>query len=111
VNIRFDGTYSQLTIWKPWKSQIPVFKSWITYDTQLPEPLYAIAKYHHARVDAAYFYAQKALQAYQGRHNLWLAGTYMHDVDCHESAVLSGVKVAQALAPNSARLKQLTSTA
>jgi predicted NAD/FAD-binding protein len=62
-------------------------------------------------VDAAYFGAQKALQPYQGINNLWLAGIYMHDIDCHESAVVSGIKVAQALAPNSPRLRQLTSTA
>lgn len=111
VNIRFDGVYSQLSIWKSWKSAAPVFRSWITYETHLPEPLYAVAKYFHPRVDSAYFGAQKALQPYQGINNLWLTGIYMHDIDCHESAVVSGIKVAQALAPNSPRLRQLTSTA
>lgn len=111
VNIRFDGTYSQLSIWKPWKSAVPVFRSWVTYETRLPDPLYAIAKYQHPRVDAAYFGAQKALQPFQGMNNLWLAGVYTDDIDCHESAVISGIKVAQALAPNAARLRQLTSPA
>ncbi|MCC6802011.1 MAG: FAD-dependent oxidoreductase [Anaerolineae bacterium] len=107
VNVRFDGTYSQMTIWKAWKSQMPVFRSWITHDDHLPDPLYALVKYRHPRINAAYFGAQKALQAYQGVRNLWLAGMHMHDVDSHESAVISAVKVAQALAPNSPRLKQL----
>jgi len=109
VNIRFDGTYSQLNIWKSWKSKTPVFKSWVTHESRLPEPLYALAQYAHPNVNLAYFGAQKALQALQGRNNLWLAGMYMHDVDCHESAVMSAVKVAQRLAPNSPRLRQLIS--
>jgi uncharacterized protein len=107
VNIRFDGTYSQLSVWKSWKSTIPVFRSWVTHDAQLPDTLYATAKYQHPRVDAAYFGAQKALQPLQGINNLWLAGVYTHDIDSHESAVISGIKIAQKLAPNSARLSLL----
>ncbi|MFN8562637.1 MAG: FAD-dependent oxidoreductase [Anaerolineae bacterium] len=111
VNLRFDGTFSQMTIWKAWKSKNPVFRSWITHDDRQPDPLYALAKYLHPRVDAAYFGAQSALQTYQGRHNLWLAGMYMHDIDCHESAVLSAVKIAQTLAPQTSRLTELMSPA
>jgi predicted NAD/FAD-binding protein len=107
ANIRFDGTYSQLTVWKSWKSEAPVFRSWVTHDARLPDPLYALVQYTHPKVDAAYFGAQTALQLHQGKNNLWSTGVYMHDVDCHESAVMSAVKVAQALAPNSTRLKQL----
>jgi len=107
VNIRHDDQYSQFTIWKKWKSAVPVFKSWITHDQRQPEPLYKVVKYWHPQVDAAYFTAQKMLQRHQGVNNLWLAGMYMHDVDCHESAVISAIKVAQALAPDSSRLRQL----
>jgi len=35
----------------------------------------------------------------------------MHDVDYHENAILSAVKVAQAIAPQSAHLKQLADAA
>jgi predicted NAD/FAD-binding protein len=109
VNMRFDGAYSQLSIWKPWKSKsgAHVFRSWITHDAHLPDPLYATVKYLHPRVDTAYFSAQKALQQYQGVNNLWLAGVYTHDIDSHESAVISAVKIAQVLAPDSARLSML----
>jgi predicted NAD/FAD-binding protein len=107
VNIRYDGQFSQLTMWKRWKSEVPVFKSWVTYDKMLPEPLYAVAKYLHPRVDLNYFSAQKQLQSFQGKDNIWLAGMYMVDVDCHESAVLSAINVVRRLAPQSERLHQL----
>ncbi len=112
ANLRFDGRYSQFSMYKKWKSKgtAPLFKSWITHDSRLPDRLYATVKYLHPQVDLAYFHAQEVLQRYQGQHNLWLAGMYMHDVDCHESAVMSGVKVAQRLAPDSPRLRQLMQT-
>jgi predicted NAD/FAD-binding protein len=108
VNIRFDGTYSQLSVWKSWKSSVPVFRSWITHEAQLPDPLYAVATYHHPSVDAGYFAAQRGLEPFQGINNLWLAGVYTHDIDSHESAVISGIKIAQKLAPNAPRLRLLT---
>ena len=107
VNIRYDGKFSQISTWKHGDSGTPIFKSWVTHDEHLPDQLYAVTKYLHPRVDADYFQAQAELQAYQGKANIWLAGMYMQDVDCHESAILSAVRVAQALAPQSARLKQL----
>ena len=36
-----------------------------------------------------------------GRHNVWLAGMYTHDADCHESAIISAVNIARRLAPAS----------
>jgi predicted NAD/FAD-binding protein len=107
VNIRYDGVHSSTTVWKSWRSDTPIFKSWITYETQLPEPLYALATYYHPEITHAYFEAQRSLAPIQGRDNLWFAGMYTHDVDCHESAVTSGIQVAQCLAPEAPRLKQL----
>jgi predicted NAD/FAD-binding protein len=107
VNIRHDGRHSQSSVWRPWRRAGHVFKSWVTYEAALPEPLYGLATYWHPRVDAAYFRAQRELRALQGRGGLWIAGMYTHDVDCHESAVVSGVNVARRLAPGSARLAAL----
>jgi predicted NAD/FAD-binding protein len=107
VNTRYDGHYSANTIWKGWKSREPIFKSWVTYEARLPEPLYGLATYDHPTVNASYFAAQKELARWQGHNQIWLAGMHMHDVDCHESATLSAVNVARKLAPNAARLKQL----
>lgn len=108
ANIRYDGQYSQFSMWRPWRSTVPVFKSWVTHDRILPEKLYATVNYLHPRVDLNHFALQRRLQPLQGRNNLWLAGVYTHDVDCHESAVMSAINVARRLAPQSARLKRLT---
>jgi predicted NAD/FAD-binding protein len=110
VNTRFDGRYSANTIWKSWKSRAPVFRSWVTFEPERPEPLYAWAQFEHVKVDAGYFEAQRRLAAVQGREHVWLAGAYVHDLDSHESAVLSAVAVARRLAPQAARLRQLAGT-
>jgi predicted NAD/FAD-binding protein len=110
VNTRYDGQHSSYTIYKPWLSpRRPIFKSWVTYDARLPDHLYAVNKYWHAKVNAAYFETQQALPVYQGQNNLWLAGLYTYDVDCHESAIISGINVARRIAPDSDRLKRLIS--
>ena len=107
VNTRYDERYSQNTIWKHWKSRRLIFRSWVTFDLSLPEPLYATNTFWHPKVDAAYFRAQQQLESVQGCDQLWFAGVYTNDVDSHESAVKSGLKIAQHLAPHSARLRQL----
>ena len=107
VNTRYDGHYSANTIWKGWQSRQPIFKSWVTYVARLPEPLYGVTTFDHPSVTASYFDAQKQLIGRQGQGRVWLAGLYLHDVDCHESAILSAVRVAQKLAPGAARLRKL----
>jgi predicted NAD/FAD-binding protein len=107
VNTRYDGRHSANTVWKGWRSRQPIFKSWVTYEARRPEPLYGVVTFDHPSVTASYFEAQKQLAGRQGQNRVWLAGMYMHDVDCHESAILSAVQVAQKLAPHAARLEQL----
>jgi uncharacterized protein len=107
VNTRWDGAHSRNTVWKGWKSRHPIFKSWVTYETRMPEPLYATRTYYHPKVNLDYFRAQHALQNLGGQDGVWLAGMYMYDVDCHESAVMSAVQVARRLAPQASRLQQL----
>jgi predicted NAD/FAD-binding protein len=107
-NLRHEGRYTHATVWKPWRTTgLPVFKSWVTFKDEPPETLYAQASYWHGRITPEYFAAQRALAELQGEHQLWFAGVYTHDVDCHESAILSAVKVARRLAPESSRLAQL----
>lgn len=107
VNTRYDGRYSHNTVYKPWLATQPIFKSWVTYSRELPEPLYARASYQHAHIDRAYFRAQRELDALQGERGLWFAGAYTNDVDCHESALRSSLFVAKRLAGPSARLTEL----
>ena len=109
VNTRFDGHYAQNTIWKAWRSrpEQPIFKSWVTFEPQLPEPLYRTVTFEHPKINRAYFEAQAALAALQGRDNLYLAGVHTQDVDCHESAIRSAVAAARRLSPRSSRLRWL----
>ena len=98
VNARSDGEHSSLSIWNPDRA-LPIFKSWVTYDERMPEPLYALVTYQHGKITPAYFDAQRRLSALKGSHGIWLAGLYTDDADSHESAVRSAVTVAEALAP------------
>jgi uncharacterized protein len=108
-NTGFDGAHSASTVWKPWNTGTrPIFRSWVTYENHLPTPLYALRTYEHPKVTRAYFEAQRALHMMQGQDNVWLAGVYTHDVDSHESAVLSAVHVAEQIAPATERLCALT---
>jgi predicted NAD/FAD-binding protein len=106
VNARWDGAHSSLSVWDPSRG-LPVFKSWVTYDERMPQPLYATATYEHGKITPDYFDAQRELKGLHGTQGLWLAGLYMHDADSHESAVQSAVAVAERLSPRSARLAQL----
>ena len=84
-----------------------MFRSWVTFSEQLPEPLYAVATYEHGKVTPEYFDAQRRLAPLQGAGGVWLAGLYTAGADSHESAVRSAVTVARGLAPGSERLAAL----
>lgn len=115
VNIRYDGIHAATTMYKDWKSKTPIFKSWLTYDVRspndkgspLPSPLYALIDYKHPTTDSRYFHAQSVVEKAQGLNHLWFAGMWTYDNDSHESAIISAIKVAQHLAPESERLKIL----
>ena len=106
VNIRYDDRHAHMTVWKPWRSA-RLFRSWVTFEPDLPEPLYELVEFDHVKPTPDYFATQRALGAEQGKDGLWLAGMHMHDVDSHESALLSGVRVAARLAPQAPRLRKL----
>lgn len=108
VNARWDGEHSHLSVWDP-ALGLDVFRSWVTYDTQPPEPLYATVTYRHGKITPAYFDAQRRLKDLNGVAHVWIAGLYMHDTDSHESAIRSAVAVARRLAPESERLALLDS--
>jgi predicted NAD/FAD-binding protein len=95
------------TVWKQQRTSLPVFKSWVDRDAPPPEPLYHFTRYHHPFVDAAHFEAQQRLAALQGRQNLWFAGAYTDDIDCHENAVQSAIRLVRQLAPASRNLARL----
>ncbi|MCL5875118.1 MAG: FAD-dependent oxidoreductase [Candidatus Dependentiae bacterium] len=103
ANVWYNGKNSILTTHKPWHSSMPLFRSWLMDDFPDPKPLYAISKYHHAQVTPTYFQVQQELSVLQGEHNVWIAGLYTQDIDSHESALTSALKIAEQLAPGSTR--------
>jgi predicted NAD/FAD-binding protein len=107
ANFRALDDGGALTVWKPWISPTPLFRSWTTGDSRHYRNEYARFRFRHPIGNARYYAAQASLRESQGRDNLWLCGSYVHDNDCHESAVMSAVSVARALAPASARLEAL----
>ena len=107
VNMRHDGRHAHTSIWKPWRCRVPVFRSWITFEKEMPQNIYALAEFDHPKTNAKYFKAQHKLADKQGSQGLWFAGMHTHDVETHESAIISAIKVAQKLAPTSSRLKLL----
>ena len=106
INVRSGTPSSALTFWKPWHGH-NLFRSWVTYAADLPDPLYALETFVHPRPNRSYFETQAYLETVQGHNHLWLAGMYTQDADVHESAVRSAVHIAQRLAPNTPRLRQL----
>ena len=106
VNVRAGDGRSALSVWAPARGG-DVFKSWVTYEAELPRPLYATASYRHGLIDTAYFDAQRRLRPLQGREGVSLAGLYTADADSHESAIRSAVAVAERLAPDAPRLELL----
>jgi len=107
ANVWYDGKNSTLTTHKPWRSEIPLFRSWLMPGFPMPEPVYSVDSYYHAEITPAYFQVQKELAPLQGQHNLWVAGLYTHDIDSHENALVSTLKVAKKIAPQSRRCKLL----
>jgi len=115
ANIRYDGKNAELTTYKSWLSDTPIFRSWLTYDVRppgdkggpMPNPLYALIKYRHPITDHNYFEVQKAIEPLQGNDGIWFAGMWTFDNDSHESAIVSAMKIAEKISPNTARLKIL----
>ncbi|HTW98195.1 MAG TPA: FAD-dependent oxidoreductase, partial [Acidimicrobiales bacterium] len=112
VNTRFDGSHSHNTMWKSWRQPAgaDLFKSWVTFLPEAPAPLYAERAFEHALTDRRYYEVQRELAALQGLGGIWVCGVYTRDIDSHESAITSGLAVAQRLAPTSARLARLRQT-
>ena len=107
ANIAYDNkNNSTLTISKPWMQEIPLFRSWITPNVWTdepqikPEPLYAERTYQHPKVTPIYFEVQHKIAALQGTHNIWIAGFYTHDIDSHNSAIVSAINVAKKSCPS-----------
>jgi predicted NAD/FAD-binding protein len=107
ANLRRTAEGAAFTVWKPWLSPTPLFRSWVTGENRVLRNEHGRFRFRHPIGNGKYYAAQTVSRALQGQDNIWFAGSYVHDNDCHESAIASAVTVARALAPRTDRLKLL----
>lgn len=109
VNMTVDDRGEcEKTFWCGMKAGVDVFRSWVTLGSRAPRDLHAMYRYTHPRMTPDYYRAQAELAALDlAGEGLWLAGSYLEDVDTHESGVRSAMKVVQRLHPESPNLRAL----
>lgn len=107
INLFDEGDHAWMTDWSGWRHGLPVFRTWMPPRRPPPAPLYCRRRFHHLIMTPENILLQRRIAALQGRAGIWIVGMYAVDVDNHESALLSAVPLAQALAPESPNLRRL----
>ena len=107
TNLFFDGELAWMSDWQGLREDAPVFRTWLPRGRAVPSPLYGRRSYHHLIMSPDNAVLQKRIAALQGAAGLWVTGMYAADVDNHESALLSAIVPARALAPRSENLAKL----
>ena len=107
INLFDEGDHSWMTDWSGWRHGLPVFRTWMPPRRALPTPLHHRRQFHHLIMTPENATLQRRIAALQGRAGIWLVGMYAVDVDNHESALLSAVPLARAMAPESPNLRRL----
>jgi predicted NAD/FAD-binding protein len=103
-NLFFDGELAWMSDWQGCREGVDVIRTWLPKGRPLPRPLYGKQSYYHLVMSPENAILQGRMAALQGRAGLWVTGMYTVDVDNHESALLSAVVPARALAPASQNL-------
>ena len=103
-NFFFDGELAWMSDWQGLREGVDVIRTWLPKGRPLPQPLYGKQSYYHLVMSPENGVLQGRIAAVQGRSGLWATGMYTTDVDNHESALLSAVVPARALAPASKNL-------
>ncbi len=107
TNLVFDHELAWMSDWQGLRDDAPVFRTWIPKGRPLPTPLYGRRSYHHLIMSPENATLQRRIAALQGNAGLWVTGMYAADVDNHESALLSAIVPAKALAPQAENLRKL----
>jgi predicted NAD/FAD-binding protein len=106
-NLFVDGDQAWMSDWQGIGAGVPVFRSWLPKGREPPRPLYGRRSFRHLIMGPENAVLQRRIAALQGAAGLWLTGMYAVDVDNHESALLSALPPACALAPNAPNLARL----
>ncbi|HRI11157.1 MAG TPA: FAD-dependent oxidoreductase [Nannocystaceae bacterium] len=107
VNVRHEGHRAVLTEWSGMDQRAPVFRSFSAREPVVAERVHRVEAYKHPIVTPEHYAIQRELAALQGHGGVWAAGLYTCDVDNHESALMSAIRVARDLAPASPNLQAL----
>jgi predicted NAD/FAD-binding protein len=106
-NLFLEGETAWMSDWQGQRDGVPVIRTWLPKGRASPRPLYGRRSFHHLLMSPENAVLQRRIAALQGAHGLWVTGMYAVDVDNHESALLSALVPAQALAPRAQNLRRL----
>jgi predicted NAD/FAD-binding protein len=109
THMTWDGHEADLTVWSGFpvpgtgKGPVDVFTSYVRPGEE-PKELHHLSKFWLPLETPRHYESQKALAAVQGDDDLYFAGDYTNDIGSHEDAIVSAVRVADALVPDGKRL-------
>jgi|HubBroStandDraft_4_1064222.scaffolds.fasta_scaffold32913_2 predicted NAD/FAD-binding protein len=106
-NLFFERTRAWMSDWQGLRRGVPVFRTWLPQGRLPPSPLYARRTFRHLLMTPENALLQRRIAGLQGASGLWVTGMYSVDVDNHESALLSALVPALALAPRAHNLGRL----
>ena len=106
-NLFFEGKLAWMSDWQGLRDDVPVFRTWLPKGRPAPRPLYGRRLFHHLVMTPENAVLQRRIAALQGAAGVWVTGMYAADVDNHESALLSAIVPARALAPEARNLARL----
>jgi predicted NAD/FAD-binding protein len=107
TNLFLEGGAAWMSDWQGIRDDVPVFRTWLPKGRAVPSPLYGRRSFHHLMMSPENAVLQRRIAALQGAAGLWVTGMYTADVDNHESALLSAIVPAKALAPRAENLRRL----
>jgi predicted NAD/FAD-binding protein len=106
-NLFLEGEAAWMSDWQGLNAGVPVFRTWLPKGRADPRPLYGRRSFHHLVMSPESAVLHRRIAALQGALGLWVTGMYTVDVDNHESALLSALVPARALAPRAPNLARL----
>jgi predicted NAD/FAD-binding protein len=113
-NANTDGGHCEGSIWYGALRSAPegdaplsLFKSWATARSEAPRDEVFRRTFRHPLITPAFIEGQRRLAAYQGRADVWFAGSYTKEVDSQETALTSAMNVVAHLAPQAPNLLRL----
>lgn len=110
-NAAADGRHCETSIWvgayygtSDPATRPDIFKSWAAHRAADPAELLAERRFRHPLSTPRTLGAARDMMAHQGERNLYFAGSFTTITDLQETALYSGLKVAESLNPDGPEL-------